>query len=140
MLTLTGTALTLTIAGCTGDDTGDEENAQTPTETATATATTTATETPANVSDYLDLLEVQGYNEGEYERGFRGRVENISDRAAQYAAVEIVYLTGDGVRIGEGLDNVTNLSAGRVWSFDIPYTGDRWYEIDNYEVFLEVRP
>ena len=45
-----------------------------------------------------------------------------------------MFLDADGTQIGEGLDNVSDLAAGREWQFECAYLDSDADQIEEYEI------
>jgi hypothetical protein len=83
-----------------------------------------------------DLVALLEHELGQADLGpsVQGRVENVSDKELLLVTVDVAYLDGEGVQIGEGLDTVSDLAAGRIWEFDAPYLDTDDHRIDDYEI------
>jgi len=77
-------------------------------------------------SDALRPVSVEGYVDG-YSEGVRGVVKNVSERTLDYVKVDVYFYQGD-TRVGNSLDNTTNLTAGTKWAFDAPYVGNQEWD------------
>jgi len=66
--------------------------------------------------------------------GVEGVAQNTADDVIDYAEIRVVFLDVEGVQVGEGLDNVTELAAGRKFEFDCMFTGDDWSAVSDYEI------
>jgi len=129
-----GTAL----AGCGGsssddaDQSGATDPPASPSPTPTATPEPTPTETARGIdglvsdSRYLKPISVEGYVD-RYSEGVRGVIKNVSERTLDYVKIDMYFYQGD-TRVGDSLDNTTNLTAGTEWAFDAPYVGDREWD------------
>lgn len=116
------------------------------TDRPTASDSPTATEEPTPVDDdgynpnksptpiqglisrspALRPIEVESFVD-DYSSGVRGTVENISDRTLDYVQANAYFYVGD-TRVGEGLDNATDLLPGTKWEFKCTYFGDSEWE------------
>ncbi|MFD1646868.1 FxLYD domain-containing protein [Haloarchaeobius litoreus] len=81
----------------------------------------------------VEILEHEFYEE-EVGAGVRGVARNNTDSELTYVQAEAIFLDGDGTQIGEGLDNVTDLAAGREWEFDCMYLDSDSDRIAEYEL------
>ena len=81
----------------------------------------------------VEILNHDFYSE-EYQSGVRGTAQNNTDRELSYVEASAVFLDAEGTQIGDGLDNVSDLAAGRKWEFDCMYLGSDPERIDSYEV------
>lgn len=82
----------------------------------------------------IELLSHEWYDEDQFNRGVRGRIENVSDSTLDYVEVQVYFIDNEGVQFSESIDNVTDLSEGRVWEFDAMFLGDDPSRIDSYEI------
>jgi len=87
--------------------------------------------------DRVEILDHSFYQD-DFSSGVRGTLENISDETLSYVQVNVYFLDADETRIGEGLDNASDLQAGRKWQFDAMFLGDNEEAIDSYEISAEV--
>ena len=81
----------------------------------------------------VEILSHEFYSE-EFSSGVRGTLRNNTDSELSYVEVEAVFLDAEGVQIGDGIDNVTELAGGRTWEFDCMFLGDDPSRIDRYEI------
>ena len=127
-----GTAL----AGCGGSssDGADQSGATNPSSSPSPSPEPTPTETARGIdglvsdSRYLKPISTEAYVD-KYREGVRGVIRNVSERTLDYVKVDMYFYQGD-TRVGNSLDNTTNLTAGTEWAFDAPYVGTR--EWDSY--------
>lgn len=85
----------------------------------------------------LKILEHEAYEDG-MSAGVKGKVKNVSGQEQSYVAVEAKFFYEDE-RVGEGLDNTTDLADGRVWSFDcMMMESDQ--QFDEYEIEASTSP
>lgn len=87
----------------------------------------------------LAILEDEFYEE-EYSGGVRGIVQNNTGAELSYVGVQAEFLDSEGTRIGEGLDNTTDLSSEQKWQFDAMFLGDNPEEIDSYNIEVSDSP
>ena len=145
-LALTGALTTTTLAGCAGDEATDTDSGNvdttsggggdtTPATEATQTPPPTTTAAPETTQSggALKLLTHDTY-EKEYTQGVKGEAKNVSGSVLGYGEIKVVFLDSEGTQVGESLDNVTDLKAGRTWAFDCPYLGSDWSTVANYEI------
>ncbi|MEA1931028.1 MAG: FxLYD domain-containing protein [Euryarchaeota archaeon] len=133
LLVASGTVLTLTIAGCSGDTDGDGR------ERSIGGDRESGSDGGEGESEQdVELLDHELYNEGQFDVGVSGTLENVSGEELSYVAVEIFFLDSDGTQIDEGLDNTTDLAPERRWEFDAMYLGDEADRIDTYEIETDV--
>lgn len=161
-LTLAGTTLTAALAGCTEESderesggTDGSDNTETDTEPEDDnTDDDSETETDSeggedetaddgsgdgdDSDDPVEILEHEWYNNGQFDVGVTGQVENISGEELTYVGVEVYFLDEEGVQFEEGLDNTTDLADGRIWEFDAGYLGDDPQRVDEYEIEWDV--
>ncbi|SEO63939.1 hypothetical protein SAMN05216388_101611 [Halorientalis persicus] len=81
----------------------------------------------------VEILNHEFYEE-EFSSGVRGTAVNNTDSELSYVEATATFLDADGTQIGEGLDNVSDLAAGREWEFDCMFTGQDASRIDDYEI------
>jgi hypothetical protein len=81
----------------------------------------------------VEILEHEFYEE-EFSAGVRGTAVNNTDSELSYVEAEAVFLDESGTQIGDGLDNVNDLAAGREWEFDCMFLGDDASRIAEYEI------
>lgn len=156
LLLSSGAALTATLAGCSSDDTSNretgntdetdsEDNSERETgDSSTDTSSNSSSDGNGNSSEgeseeqLVELLEHEWYNDGDFNSGVQGQVENVSGETLGYVEVSVYFLDSEGVQISEGLDNTSDLAAGRVWEFDAMFTGDDPSRVENYEIETSV--
>lgn len=83
----------------------------------------------------VEILSDEFYEE-EFSSGVRGTAVNNTDSELSYVEATATFLDSEGTQIGEGLDNVSDLAAGREWEFDCMFLGDDASRIDTYELEL----
>lgn len=86
-----------------------------------------------NGSPDVEILDHEFYQE-QFQSGVRGTARNNTDRELGYVEAEAVFLDENGTQIGDGIDNVTDLAAGREWEFECMYLDDDPERIDSYEI------
>lgn len=136
-----GSTSTIAIAGCSSqeserqegstDDGGSSDDGSSETESGSA-------DDGSEQEQLVELLDHELYNEGQFDIGVSGRLENVSGEELSYVEVSVYFLDSEGTQIEEGLDNTSDLAAGRVWEFDATYLGDEADRIDTYEIETEV--
>lgn len=84
------------------------------------------------------MIEKHEFYSEQYSAGVRGIIENLTDETLSYVQINVYFFDSSDTRIGEGLDNVNDLSAGRRWEFDAMYLGQDPERIDSYEIQAEV--
>jgi hypothetical protein len=125
------------LAGCadnnsSGDASGNDPPDPTSSPTQTATPEPTPTETARGIdglvsdSRYLEPISVEAYVD-RYSEGVRGVIKNVSERTLDYVKVDMYFYQGD-TRVGDSLDNTSNLTAGTKWAFDAPYVGNQEWD------------
>ena len=141
----TSTASPTATAGETTDQPTDESTSAS-TSTSTSADTTTASSSSSgdeqieSVSDTLEVLEHELFEE-EFTAGVRGEIENVSDETLSYVGVQAYFQDEGGTRIGDSLDNTTDLPAGEVWAFEAPYVGSEDAEaIEDYTLAVSDSP
>lgn len=127
-----GTANTGGSGGSGGTDTTTPTDTPTPTATPTATATATPTPTPTPSPD-VTILEDE-LNVGDYGTvSVVGKFKNTSGKEQSYIQVSAKFFNGKDERVGEGMDNATDVPDGQVVNFEI-LTMAKAEEIDHYEL------
>ncbi|WP_254864460.1 FxLYD domain-containing protein [Halovivax gelatinilyticus] len=87
-----------------------------------------------NGDEALQFVEHEWYNNGPYDAGVTGQLENTSGEELSYVEVTVYFLDEDGVQIADWIDNTMDLAADRVWEFDVMYMDDDPYRVDDYEI------
>jgi hypothetical protein len=89
----------------------------------------------ADVADAYSLDSVAFYSE-EFSSGVRGEVTNTSNSAIPYTGIQVKFYDSEGTRLGEGLDNTSDLGAGETYAFDVPslLTSDKADSIASYTI------
>jgi hypothetical protein len=89
----------------------------------------------ADVADAYSLDSVAFYSE-EFSSGVRGEVTNTSDSTISYTEIQVRFYDSDDTRLGEGLDNTTDLGGGETYAFDVPslLTSDEVDTIASYTI------
>lgn len=151
-LALTGTLATTALAGCTGETEEDTDSGSNDggggsdgddsdsggDDSGGSSDQTTAAEQEEDQPP-VALVEHDTYEE-EYSAGVKGVAENTTDEELGYAEVKVVFLDSDGVQLEEGLDNATDVAAGRQFRFDCIYLGDDFSEVADYEITASDSP
>jgi len=131
------TAVGLGLTGCSEDDTGDaddgdanddEEEPEDTGDDSTGDDGNGDTGQPD-----IEILEHSFYQE-EFSSGVRGTAVNNTDSELSYVEANATFLDANGTQIGEGLDNVSDLAAGREWEFDCMFLGEDPSRIEEYEI------
>lgn len=81
----------------------------------------------------IELLEHEFYQE-DFTEGVRGTAVNNTDSELGYVEANAVFLDESGTQIADGIDNVTDLAAGREWEFECLFLGSDASRIDRYEI------
>lgn len=102
-----------------GDDNGGDTNSEN-------------NDDSSNQSD-VEIVDHEFYDE-EFQSGVRATAVNNTDNDLSYVEATATFLDADGTQIGEGLDNVNDLAAGREWEFDCMYTSQNASRIEEYEI------
>ena len=63
-----------------------------------------------------------------------GVAENTAGKELSYAQIDVKFYDGDGILIGNSLDNVNNLENGEKWRFEVMYLDIDSYEVDSYKI------
>ena len=151
LLATLGTASTIAIAGCSSEESERQEGSTNEESSDDGSSDDGSSESDNTESgsandnsgsdepeQLVNLVEHEFYNEGQFDVGVEGVVENVSDQELSYVEVSVYFLDSEGTQIEEGLDNTSDLAAGRRWEFDATYLGDEADRIDSYEIETEV--
>jgi len=147
LVALGTTASTLALAGCTSDDGGDSSGGDANGDSSDSSSDSDNSGNGDDGGDSdggnsgngdterpdVEILSDEFYEE-EFTAGVRGTAVNNTDRELSYVEATAVFLDSEGTQIGEGLDNVSDLAAGREWEFDCLFTGSDSSRIDTYEI------
>ncbi|WP_435347522.1 FxLYD domain-containing protein [Haloarchaeobius sp. HRN-SO-5] len=130
------------VAGCTEDETdsdsgeanvgGDGGEGDGSGSAETTNSGDTVSQSATDDRPDFEILEHEFYRET--FSGVRGTARNNTDSELSYAQVEVTFLDEADTQIGEGLDNVSELAAGRSWEFDCVYLGNSPERIASYEI------
>ena len=71
----------------------------------------------ADVADAYSLDSAEYYAD-DVSNGVRGEVTNTSDSSISYTGIEVKFYDGEDTRIGEALDNTSDLGGGETYAFD----------------------
>ncbi len=143
-----GSTSTLAVAGCGSQESDRQEGSADDgggSESESGSADDSSSETESSSADdgseqeqLVELLDHSFYNEGQFDIGVSGTLENVSGEELSYVEVDVFFLDSEGTQIGEGLDNTSDLAAGRAWEFDATYLGEEGDRIETYEIETEV--
>ncbi|PSP73382.1 hypothetical protein BRC86_09450 [Halobacteriales archaeon QS_3_64_16] len=147
----------------TSSQTATQTNFETTTQTATETATQAETDTTTTTSsesgggsssisdsgdtdvelqsaDVADVysLDSVAYYEEDYSAGVRGEATNTSDDSISYTDIQAKFYDSDGTRLGEALDNASDLGDGETYAFDAisTLTGDKSDSVASYTISI----
>jgi len=123
LATIGATVGGLALAGCSDSTSGDS---------ASSNGDNSGNGDGDNQPD-VEILSHDLYQE-QFTSGVRGTAVNNTDSELSYVEANVTFLDSEGTQIGEGLDNVSDLAAGREWEFDCMYTGQDSSRIADYEV------
>lgn len=131
-----GTTLAIgALAGCTSEsETGREEAAV---QDNGETEKTSAKKKEATPKQDVKILEHEPFRE-QYSAGVRGIAQNMTDEELSYVGIKVYFLDSEGIQIEEGLDNTTDLAAGRKWRFEALMIQAEPSEVAKYEIEAEV--
>jgi len=132
LTTLGATATSLALAGCSSDDSGDSSEGNANGNSGDSGGGDSGNGGGSNQPD-VEILNHEFYEE-EFSAGVRGTAVNNTDSELGYVEATVTFLDSEGTQIGEGLDNVSELAAGREWEFDCMYTDQDPERIDTYEI------
>ena len=144
--TLGTTASAIALAGCSGDDGGDSSGGDANSNSGDSSGgdsdnsggdgnggDSNSGDGGGNDQPDVEILSDEFYEE-EFQSGVRGTAVNNTDSELSYVEATATFLDSEGTQIGEGLDNVSDLAAGREWEFDCLFTGQDESRIDTYEL------
>lgn len=134
------TVMSMSIAGCgtesssdtsggDANDDGGNDNG----DDSSGNSTTDGGDSGGDGGGGLEILEDEYYEE-DISAGVRGTVVNNSDSEVSYVGVQAEFLDSEGTRVGEGLDNTTDLAGGQEWDFDTVALDADAEEIDSYNI------
>jgi hypothetical protein len=123
------------LAGCSEEGDADEGNANggDPGNGDTGGGNSGGGDTGGDDQPDVEIQSHEFYEE-QFSAGVRGTAQNTTDRELSYVEAEAVFLDSEGTQIGEGLDNVSDLAAGRTWEFDCMFLGEDASRIASYEI------
>jgi hypothetical protein len=89
----------------------------------------------ADIADSLSVESVAWYEE-DMSQGVRGEITNTSDGTLSYVEIQALLYDSEGTRLGEALDNVSDLGGGETYAFDAVslLTGDKADSVASYEL------
>lgn len=139
------TVVSMSLAGCGADDEADDEasgdtgnDGGDNGDDSSGNSTTDGGDSGGDGGGGLEILEDEFY-EDDISAGVEGTVKNNSDSEISYVGVQAEFLDAEGTRVGEGLDNTTDLGAGQEWAFDVMSTAEP-SEIDSYNIEVSDSP
>lgn len=138
------TAATMSIAGCTGDDEPSDSSSGGADSTSSGDSSSGSADGSKGTDSgsskpKLEILEDEFYEE-DMSAGVKGTVINNSDSEISYVGVQAKFLDSEGTRVGEGMDNTTELGGGQKWSFDAMYMDTESDQIDDYKIEVSDSP
>lgn len=128
ILTSSAVIGSLALSGCSGDDPSDTAEGNPESNNGGSEGGNSG-----NEQSEVEILEHSFYEE-QFTSGVIGTARNNTDNELNYVEVNAVFLDGEGTQIGEGLDNVSELAAGRTWEFDCMFLGENSGRIEQYEI------
>jgi hypothetical protein len=132
VLALGGGLLSVTIAGCGGEETEFEEG-----NSGNGGGDGGTESDPDEALEILEHEMVRSDEGGPAEQvSIEGRAENVSDRRLSYAEVRARFYNEQGDQIESFIDNVNDLDSGSTWAFEIMYPGigEDAQEVDSYDI------
>lgn len=131
----------MALAGCGADDEADDESSGDTGDGGNGGDDNSSgtTDGGGGGGGDLEILEDEYYEE-DFSAGVRGTVVNNSDSEISYVGVQAEFLDAEGTRVGEGLDNTTDLAGGQEWSFDTAALDADAEEIDSYNIEVSDSP
>lgn len=72
----------------------------------------------ADVADAYSLDSVAFYSE-DMSSGVRGEITNTTDSAISYTEIKVKFYDSEDTRLGEGLDNASDLGGGETYAYDV---------------------
>ena len=142
LVTIGATVSGLALAGCSEDDGGDSSGGDADGNSGDSDSGNSGdggnnndgnSGNGGNDQPDVEILNHEFYEE-EFQSGVRGTAKNNTDSELSYVEASAVFLDADGTQIGEGLDNVSDLAAGREWQFECAYLDSDADQIEEYEI------
>lgn len=84
----------------------------------------------------LKFVEADSYRDDYDTLHLTGIIENVSGVVIDYAQVTGYFLDANETRVGESLDNATDLPPGQRWQYDMAYLGDA--DVEFWQVVADV--
>lgn len=133
----------MALAGCGSDSASDTSGGSADDGDGGSEDTSTGTSSGDGGGDgggsgSLEILEDEFYEES-IGAGVKGTVKNNSGSEIGYVGVQAEFLDSEGTRVGEGMDNTTDLASGQEWQFDCMATTEA-SEIDDYKIEVSDSP
>lgn len=101
---------------------GGKESSKTKDDASVSTVNNTETETET-IADYtIENLEIE---EDDYTFGVSGILKNNTDKEKSYVQIEIPVYDAEGNKLGDALDNISNLEPGGTWKFKALFLGTK---------------
>lgn len=85
----------------------------------------------------IEILSDEWYEEG-YNAGVRGEIKNVSGDELSYVQIEANFYDDGGAKIGDGMDNTSDLPADTVYKFDVMYMDTDAENVADYELSVDV--
>lgn len=95
-----------------------ESETEAETETGAETETATSGATGAKITDN-EFTVIEG--EFSSEAVMTGLIENTGDSPIDYLEAAVTFYDEEGIVLGSGFTNVTDLPAGETWSFEVEF-------------------
>lgn len=124
----------LTLAGCSEGDSGDSGSGNVNDNGGdNSGGDSNSGNSGSNDQPDVELLDHEFYEE-DFSSGVRGTAVNNTDSELSYVEANATFFDSEGTRIGDGVDNVTDLAGGREWAFDCLFLGEDASSIEEYEI------
>lgn len=142
-ITASSTALATILAGCTSSGSDPEDREQGSTDGGSGDdgdrdSGSAGGDGGSESEQFVDLLEHEWYNDGQYDAGVRGKIKNVSEETLSYVQIDVFFLDSEGTQIGEGVDNTSDLAPGRVLEFEVAYLDTDADRVEDYEIDTSV--
>lgn len=118
------------VTGGNGDNSGSNENNK---DTKEKKAKQSKKQTTQKSKKKVKVLSHELF-EKEYSAGVKGQIKNVSGTELGYVEVKVRFFDAENTRLGESLDNFTELGAGTTANFKAVYLGQDSGKIDHYEL------
>lgn len=135
-----GTVSTLLLAGCSSEDETERQEGDAGNGGGTTSGGDSGSGDTQNTTQSGSAVEILNHEwyEEDFSAGVQGTLENTTDEELAYVEVSVYFLDSDGTQIEEGLDNFSELAAGRTAEFECMFLGDDASRVEEYEIEASV--